>query len=149
MSNWTHVAAIFRCDALKDWDENPDETLDESIERIFGKFFPSYPDNLDDEEAWNKRWEIMRDAEAHPDEYIPFGSEEGLKISIWENPDPSCAAHYTISVFGDLRDHHDNELIKKWFLESCQKVSLLRQAVCTSYNEWYGIETWTYNKDSL
>lgn len=149
MSNWTHVAAIFRCDGLRDWNTNPDETLNESIERIFGKSLPPYPDNLDDDDAWKKRWAAMSDAEQHPHMYLPFGSEGGLDISIWENPNPSHAACYTISIFGDLRDHHDNELIKKWFLESCQKVSLLRQAVCTSYNEWHGIETWTYGKDSL
>lgn len=145
MSNWTHVAAIFRCDGLKDWDANPDESLDASIERIFGKRFPAYPANLDDEEAWERRWAAMDDADKHPDEYMPFGSEGGLDISIWENPDPSHAAHYTISIFGDLRDHHDTELIHTWFIKSCKKVGLLRQAVCTAYNEWSGTESWTYD----
>lgn len=143
MSNWTHVAAIFRCDVLIDWNTNPDETFDESIERIFGKQFPSYPLDLEDYDAWEQYSAAMTDAENNPGDYIPFGSEGGLTISVWENPDPHYLARYTISIFGDLRDHDDVELIHTWFTESCSKVGWLRQAVCTAHNEYYGTKSWT------
>ena len=135
MSNWTHVAAIFRCDVLIDCEEHLNETLEESIERIFGKQFSDYP----------LCYEEMVDAEDNPHNYVPFGSEGGLTISVWENPDRHYMARYTVSVFGDLRDHDDLDLIRGWFARSCSKVGWLRQAVCTAHNEYYGIKTWTFD----
>lgn len=149
MSNWTHVAAIFRCDVLKDWDNLPDEKLDDTLDRVFGKRVPIWPVDIDDEKSWSEFSASMKDAFEHPDLYVPCGSEGSLQLVVWENPDNSCAAHYTISVFGDLRDHHSNDAIKKWFLTACDKVTLLRQATCTSYNEWSGVESWTYGLDKL
>lgn len=149
MSNWTHVAAIFRCDVLNDWSNLSNEELDDTLDHIFGKRVPEWPADIDDEKSWAEFSAAMEEASEHPELYVPCGSEGSLQLSVWENPDRSCAARYTVSVFGDLRDHHSNDAIKKWFFAACDKVRMLRQATCTSYNELNGTESWTWYSDSL
>ena len=127
MSNWTHVAAIFRVDCFSH--ENKDFT------KIFGKelnYYDSY-----------EKWDAARE---HPEHFLPFGSEGSLQMSVWKNPNESCMAAFTISVFGDLRDHDSIEEIIKWFDEKCSKL-WIRQAVITVENERNGIQTKTYSKE--
>ena len=123
MSNWTHVAAIFRIDSFG---HNLNFT------EIFGKELDYY-DQTD-------KWE---EADAHPEHFLPLGSEGSLNINIWENPDASCLDAYTVSVFGDLRDHDSIDEIIKWFDKKCKAV-WIRQAVITVNNEYYGTQTKTY-----
>ena len=66
-------------------------------------------------------------------------------MSVWDNPDTEDITAYTVSVFGDLRDHHSIEKIIKWFDEKCKKL-WIRQAVITIYNEWYGTKTKAYEE---
>ena len=127
MSNWTHVAAIFRIDSL------PHEGKD--FTKIFGKELDYY----DSTEKWNE-------ASDHPEHFLPLGSECSLQMSIWENPDKSCMNAFTISVFGDLRDHDSIEEIIKWFDEKCSML-WIRQAVITVENEWNGTQTKTYGDE--
>ena len=127
MSNWTHVAGIIRVDCLRIDDM---EELD--FDKIIGK-----------ECLWGSPIEMWEDAEANPDKYLPMGSEGSLQKSVWENPDKNCLASYTISIFGDLRDHHSASYIIEWFKEKC-KLLWVRNAVITVDNEWYGTETYTY-----
>ena len=72
-----------------------------------------------------------------------MGSEGSLRKSIWINPNGDCSARYTISIFGDLRDHHSTSDIIEWFKEKC-KLLWVRNAVITVNNEWCGTETYTY-----
>lgn len=123
MSNWTHVAAIFRVDGFyHDYD----------FTKIFGK-------ELNSNDSIDKRWE----SQEHPEQFLPLGSEGSLKMSIWENPDHSCVAAYTVSIFGDLRDHNSIDEIINWFDEKCKGI-WIRQAVITVENEMYGTSTKTY-----
>ena len=123
MSNWTHVAAIFRVDGFyHDYD----------FTKIFGK-------ELNFNDSIGKRAE----SETHPEQFLPLGSEGSLKMSIWENPDYSCVAAYTVSIFGDLRDHNSIDEIINWFDEKCKGI-WIRQAVITVENEMYGTSTKTY-----
>ena len=124
MSNWTHVAAIFRVDSFSH--EGKDFT------KIFGKELDYY----DSTEKWNE-------ASDHPEHFLPLGSEGSLQMSVWENPDESCMNVFTISVFGDLRDHDSIEEIIKWFDEKCSML-WIRQAVITVENERNGTQTKTY-----
>lgn len=128
MSNWTHVAAIFRVDSLR----LDGHKLD--FDKIFGK-----------ELSYNDAREMFFEAEDHPEEFLPYGSEGSLKMSVWESPDRSYIAAYTVSVFGDLRDHDSIEEIINWFDEKCKGISI-RQAVITVYNEYYGAKTKTYGE---
>lgn len=125
MSNWTHVAGIIRVDGLSKID----------FDEIIGKecLFES------PEEVWD-------DMEEHPDNYLPMGSEGSLQKIIWENPDKNCLASYTVSIFGDLRDHYSTSDIIEWFKKKCELL-WVRNAVITATNEAYGTETYTYKKE--
>lgn len=123
MSNWTHVAAIFRVDSL---------CRDYNFTEMFGKELNWY-DSMD-------KW---IEAEEHPEQFLPLGSEGSLNMDVWENPDSSCLAAYTVSVFGDLRDHDSIDEIINWFNEKCKGI-WIRQAVITVENEMYGMLTKTY-----
>ena len=50
-------------------------------------------------------------------------------MSIWHNPNESCMASTTVSVFGDLRDYGSFEDIEKWFNKCCDAFCI-RQAFC-------------------
>lgn len=127
MSNWTHVAGIIRVDSFK---FNDIEEID--FDKIIGK-----------ECLWDSPSEVWEDAETNPDKYLPMGSEGSLQKTIWRNPDRNCLASYTVSIFGDLRDHHSTSDIIEWFKEKC-KALWIRNAVITVHNEWCGTETYTY-----
>ena len=73
-----------------------------------------------------------------------MGSEGSLHLSIWENPDKECSASYTVSIFGDLRDHHNPQEIIDWFRNKIKDL-WVRQAVITVDNEWNGTLTWVYD----
>ena len=124
MSIWTHVASIIRIDSFRLLDDSLSKSTKELFLDIFGK-----------ECHWESPEEIWIDAENHPENYLPMGSEGSLKMSIWKNPSRSSMAAYTVSIFGDLRDYDDLNAIKTWFKTACDKV-LVRQAVITATNEY-------------
>lgn len=130
MSNWTHVAGVIRVDNLRIHKNEPD------WDGIFGKelLFES------SERRWN-------DAEKHPEKYLPFGSEGSLQKVVWINPDTSSMAAYTITIFGDLRDHDSAKEIIEWFKNKCKNL-YVRQATITVENELNGTETWTYLQEN-
>lgn len=130
MSNWTHVAAIFRIDSFHDRNE-----MDKLNEIIGEECLFDAPDWMWDE------------VEANPIRYLPMGSEGSLEKSIWENPDKNCMSAYTISVFGDLRDHDEPQGIIDWFDTKCSQLLeyfMIRQAVITVENELNGTLTKAY-----
>lgn len=124
MSNWTHVAGIIRVDGMAEQD----------FDEIIGK-----------ECLWGSPREVWEDVRKNPNKYLPMGSEGSLHKSIWENPDKSCLASYTISIFGDLRDHYSTSEIIDWFKSKCKEL-WVRNAVITVNNELYGTETYTYKE---
>lgn len=131
MSDWTHVAAIFRVDGIRAVMPDPD------FDAIFGK-----------ECLWDSPGETWDDWREHPDEYLPMGSEGTLEKSVWVNPDGSYAAAYAVSVFGDLRDYHSVDDVVVWF-EACCGKCWIRQAAVTVYNEWSGeTRTVAYGEES-
>lgn len=132
MSNWTHVAGIIRLDRIRILYKNNEPDFDE----IIGKEL-LFTDSM---EKWN-------DQVKNRDKYMPTGSEGSLNKSIWTDPDVSNMAAYTISIFGDLRDHRDNEEILLWFIDRCAKcneIGSVRDAFILSRSEVDGIKTWTY-----
>ncbi len=114
MSVWTHVAGIIRVDGLRSDDTKPD------WDKIIGK-----------ELGWGDPHEIWDDYDKNPEAFMPCGSEGSLKKVIWENPNKSSLASYTVSIFGDLRDYGDLAEIKKWFERVCSKL-WVRNAVITA-----------------
>lgn len=130
MSNWTHVAAIFRIDDIRFSGEKPDFT------KLFGREL-----NYHDDDA------IWEEAEKNPKAFLPCGSEGSLEMSVWTNPNVHCIAAYTVSIFGDLRDHDSIDEILNWFEEKCKAIDILRQAVITVDNERYGMATKTYGDE--
>jgi hypothetical protein len=129
MSNWTHVAGIIRVDGIR-----MDDIEEIDFDEIIGK-----------ECIWGSPKEVWKDAVENPNKYLPMGSEGSLQKSIWENPKKDCLDAYTISIFGDLRDHHSTSDIIEWFKEKC-KLLWVRNAVITVCNEWDGMETYTYEE---
>lgn len=126
MSVWTHVAGIVRIDDLQflgqtDW------------LAYFGK-----------ECLYSDSGEVWKDADEHPDEYLPMGSEGSLRSSIWKNPDPHSMAAYTVMIFGDLRDYCTSNTIVDWFKKKLEGIPLVRQAVITVYTEGEKAITYTY-----
>ena len=134
MSNWTHVAGVIRVDYIK-WNEDTPE-LD--FDKLFGK-------------ECGYDYEGFEDADKHPELYLPMGSEGSLQKSVWINPNDSHAARYTVSIFGDLRDHDSCDEIIEWFKNKCQLIGNvrcgIRQATITVDNEYNGIKSYTWNCD--
>ena len=129
MSTWTHVAGVVRVDAIRmgmttgpNWDD------------IFGK-----------EALWESSPYVWKDVDEHPEKYMPCGSEGTLQKTVWENPEKSCAAAYTVSIFGDLRDWYDIDAIIEWFKKIVKSEDLwVRSAVITVTNGQVS-RTWSYN----
>ena len=130
MSNWTHVAAIFRIDDIRFAGERSDFT------KLFGRELHFHDDNA-----------LWYEAEQNPETFLPRGSEGSLNMSVWENPNEHSLAAYTVSIFGDLRDHDSIEEIISWFDEKCKAITMLRQAVITVDNERHGTKTKTYGEE--
>lgn len=126
MSNWTHVAGVVRIDDLRLSDETPD------FDKMFGKEV-RYEDSLD----------VWEDADENPDDYLPMGREGSLRKSVWINPDNSSISAYTVSIFGDLRDHDDPQAIVDWFEKKLKNV-WVRQAMITVSNECNGEVSWVW-----
>lgn len=117
MSQWTHVAAVFRLDSLG-------PISDENIIECFGKTV-SYEELHDYDELDSSK-------------VLPMGSEGSLEMNIWHNPDHRDLASTTVSVFGDLRDFGGNEgleKLKKWF-DDCCKSFMVRQAIMQIIDEY-------------
>lgn len=135
MSNWSHVAAIARIDGFADeyLYKKPYET---AFTTLFGK-----------ELNWEDGSKAFKKAFAHPEQYLPLGSEGSLNMTVWKNPNESCMARYTVSIFGDLRDHDHAQEIIDWFKEKLSHCDV-RNAVITVTNEWDGTITWDANNDT-
>ena len=128
MSNWTHVAGIARINAIR----CDNATMD--FDRIFGKEL-----NYDDEtKIWDEYYR-------NPELFLPAGREGSLHKSVWVNPDISHLAAYTVSIFGDLRDHDSPSEIVDWFKEKLENF-WVRNATITVENEWNGTVNWTYER---
>ena len=130
MSIWSHVAAIVRVDDL----------------RFPGESEPNWDDIFGKECLFDMHPEVWDDAYEHPEKYLPMGSEGTLQKSVWVNPDKSCMAAYTVSIFGDLRDHTDVDGVINWFKDIVINKVCTRQASITVENRAYpGMSiTWTY-----
>ena len=126
MSNWTHVAGIVRIDTFDT--ANPE--TEEQIRKVFGKAVD-----------WDSPEELWEEYHAHPEVFLPCGSEGSLDMTIWINPDRFCLPRATVSIFGDLRDHDDPNEIVEWFKEKCSKF-WIRNASIVVNNEWNGVRTW-------
>ena len=141
MSNWTHVAGVIRVDSLR---------LNEKIgfDKLIGKEFMPYRnilnnDSIDDITA--KLNDAYADLEADPSAYLPMGSEGSLQKSVWTNPDENACAAHVVTIWGDLRDHHDANEIVEWFKNVCKKL-WVRQACITVWNERNGTVNWVYKE---
>ena len=119
MSNWTHVAGVIRVD--------------------------SFSGNLDFDDLIGSEWDYYGNF-TKGSKRMPDGSEGSLQKSVWKNPDESCVAKYTVSIFGDLRDHDEPQEIIDWFKEVCDSL-WVRQAIITVSNERNGTIDWRYEYD--
>lgn len=126
MSNWTHVAGIIRIDSMRIFDEDID------FDKVIGR-----------ECLWDDDMKIWDEMEKHPKRFMPMESEGSLRKVVWDNPNKDSVAAYTVSIFGDLRDHDDSDEIIKWFKKICKKF-IVRSAVITVDNELNGNRFWNY-----
>lgn len=134
MSNWTHVAGIIRVDYFGG-------NLVDKINDIIGK-----------EIHFNSSGDEWEDFDKNPDNYLPCGSEGSLHMELWKNPNKSAMAAYTVSIFGDLRDHDSAIDIVKWFknkvvILDCVSFGI-RNACVTARNETNGVTNWTYDDNT-
>ena len=126
MSNWTHVAGIIRVD---------------SIRFLYGDI--DFDKEIGKECTWDSEDEVWKEFEEYPERFMPAGSEGTLRKVVWDNPNKSSMAAYTISIFGDLRDHDSPDEIVEWFKDICEEFDV-RNATITVYNELYGKRAWDY-----
>ena len=131
MSNWTHVAGIVRVDSFRG---------------LFGEDEPNFTKVFGKEVEWDSPREDWNEAYEHPEKYLPRGSEGSLTMSVWTNPDLDRADAYTVSIFGDLRDHDDPDAIVEWFKEKCAGLWVRNACICVN-NEWNGMRSWVYKSD--
>ena len=108
MSSWTHVMGIVR---ISDVRVNDDRIP--NFDKIFGIEVPCY--------EVSKYYDDMK---AHPEKYLPFGSEGSLQKSIWINHNRKTSDAYTVSIFGVLRDYSTPQEIIKWFKEKIKNLYL-------------------------
>ena len=128
MSNWTHVAGIIRVDAFR-----LENALVPNWDEVFGK-----------ELLYGESYEKWKEANEHPELYLPIGSEGSLQKSVWVNSDKSNITSYVVSIFGDLRDHDSSDEIVEWFKEKCNVVNT-RQATIVVTNGFGGSKVWSYS----
>lgn len=136
MSQWLQVAAIARIDSFR-FNHDSTEPAIKRFEAVFGK-----------ECLWGHG--DFDDAFDHPENYLPMGSEGSLTMSVWENPDISSLAAYTVSIFGSLRDQDEEyaEYIINWFKDKVSSLAT-RNAVIDVEVDGYSHKIWTYNPDNL
>lgn len=145
MSNWTHVAAVVRVDHIRipnEWERSPTappmtSTGEIDFDKVFGL------ECIDLGSRYCSSPEDWRDLDAHPEKYLPAGSEGTLQKSVWTCRSPSFTGRYTVSIFGDLRDHDNPDAIVDWFKEKIKHL-WIRQAVITVENEMHGVRTWAW-----
>lgn len=130
MSSWTHVAAIVRVNDFRIYDDEVEPDWD----TIFGKEYVYL--------ASIKKWD---DARKHPENYLPMGSEGSLRKTVWVNPDPSCAAAYTVSIFGDLRDYNSPEAIIEWFQKIVNSDAINVRQACITVTNGHESKVWACN----
>lgn len=133
MSSWTHVAAIVRVNDFRLFDD-PIVPVGDVMDAIFGKECMYL--------ASIKKWD---DAMKHPENYLPMGSEGSLRKTVWVNPDPSCAAAYTVSIFGDLRDYNSPEAIIEWFQKIVNSDAINVRQACITVTNGYESKVWGIN----
>ena len=135
MSNWTHVAGVVRLDFIN----------------VFNRQLPDFDKMFGKECLFESAGDVWRDTHANPDSYLPMGSEGSLQKSVWINPNKSHIAAFTVTIFGDLRDHDSAEEIIEWFKKKCEEVCahhcFVRNAVITAENEVNGTMTWVYEEE--
>lgn len=121
MSQWTHVAAVIRFDDIKIVaDKTP--------------FAPELGHTCsfeDDPTKWNAC-------------DVPCGSEGSLRYYVWNNPDLSDMAAYTVMIWGDLRDYDNSDEIID-YLKRITKGKLIRQGTATIAIEGRKTLTLLYN----
>ena len=133
MSNWTHVAGVIRIDDLRFDNTTPD------FEKLIGK-----------ECLFDAPHDLWVDADNHPQDFLPMGSEGTLQKSVWINSDTSMSAAYVITIFGDLRDHDDPDAIVRWFknkVKEILKTYWVRQATIIVDNECNGSASWSFDRE--
>ena len=133
MSNWTHVAGVIRIDDLRFDNTTPD------FEKLIGK-----------ECLFNSPHELWEDADKHPQDFLPMGSEGTLRKSVWINPDRGHVAAYVVTIFGDLRSHDDPNAIVRWFkgkIKDILNTNWVRNATIIVDNECNGSASWSFNKE--
>lgn len=131
MSAWVHVAAIARIDYIPVLNGGAEVDFD----KAFGK-----------ECLWDSDKSVWYDARYNKDDYLPMGSEGSLRKTVWVNPHENHADHYTVSIFGDLRDVTSGKWIVDWFKKKLDGM-YVRQATITVMSDYDEDITWTYGED--
>lgn len=90
MSQWTHINAVIRFDALR---------------MILGEDKPDLGNTFNYESSDEECEKVS----------VPYGSEGSLQHQLWENPSRSAMAAYTAMFWGDLRDYSNLDEILSYF----------------------------------
>lgn len=164
MSQWAHVAAVFRIDGAPRDPQLRERLLDASI----GKFIQDV-DWLDAEARGEspedeERRAMYREKALDPDAYVPYGSEGTLqRLSV--PLESGYASNLVAVVHGDLRDFGDGwgycgnvHTLRRWFRRAVRGVyagvagdggkrlthASVRNAACDAWVEGMGHITFTF-----
>jgi hypothetical protein len=118
MSQWTHVAATIRFDALR----LPGIAVGRMTLADLGRTV-QYDQPV-------TAWDACD---------VPCGSEGSLQTSLYEDPDTSNMAAYVATIWGDLRSYEDVEAIRAYLNRICRG-RMVRQGVAIVNVEFKG--TW-------
>lgn len=135
MSDWIHVAGIFRIDAIR----NAGISTEPDFDKLFGK-----------ECLFEELYENYKDLEEHPEDYLPKGREGTLRKLVWDNPDKDHSSSYTVSIFGDLRDVYTDGIIREYLYNLIKKdyweknKIWIRQAIVQIDDERCGLTCYNY-----
>ena len=122
MSQWTHVTACIRFDALRMVgmpNMKPDLGITASYE--------------DAREKWDQC-------------NVPCGSEGSLQHYMWEDPNTSSLAAYTAMFWGDLRDYDDEQEILDYFTRITEG-KMIRSGVIEIAVEYKSTKVYRYESD--
>lgn len=147
MSQWTHVNASVRLDAIR---MLPGALGANAISNL-GLMFHDYLDEdiaSGEVNVWNPYVKYLKKntTSQHEKCDVPCGSEGSLFYHVVENPSQSSISAYTLTIWGDLRDYDDAEEICQ-YIYNITKDKMVRSGILEIHVEYREVSVYRYVDD--